>query len=408
MFRYAVVVLVVISALQVGTPSNDVNTALRQAEQLYYEAQFKEVLDLLLPIDVALDLQTEASQNRIKVKLQLALAYIGLSETSAARDRFGEIVDLDPSYSLDPQRYSEKVIELFDEVKEEHNRNRCRTICMEGDRLLDIGDAESLLARLQSAASDCVCLQAIALDAADHFFQQGLEAYKQQNFPAALEDFRVALQFRSDHSLTNSYIQLTLDKLRLAADRLFLEWRQNFEAKQFSLAAAAFNRLQAANIEGSATSSIDQAVMLYRDAVSRIVNEWMQACTKGDAIAMDGAKNRTTEMLPDSTIAADLQARMQTCTNQKCLPVATRLAMARLKTRVNPEISTSVLTRSVTVRVQARIDEQGNVSVTGVRGGNAVIQDAVKSAVERWKFLPAVVDKQPRCVETEISIQINR
>ena len=253
-----------------------------------------------------------------------------------------------------------------------------------------------------------MCLQATALDAADHFFQQGLEDYKQENFTTALENFRLALEFRPDQALANSYIQLTLDKLRLAADRLFLEWRQNFEAKQFALAAAAFHRLQSANIEDSATNSVNQAVTSYRQAVSRIVDEWKQACTNGDAISMDGARNHAADLLPESAIAADLLDQMQTCKSQKCLQMTNRLAMARLKTRVDPEIPASVLNRSISVRVQARIDEEGNVIVGRVQGGNAVIQSAVKDAIQRWKFLPAVVDKETRCVDTEIPIQINR
>ena len=58
--------------------------------------------------------------------------------------------------------------------------------------------------------------------------------------------------------------------------------------------------------------------------------------------------------------------------------------------------------------MQARIDEKGNVTVKEVRGGNAAIQNAVKAAVERWKFLPAIVEQQVRCVETEIPIVISR
>jgi tetratricopeptide (TPR) repeat protein len=408
MLRYVLGALALITSLQVAAPQDDVNSALARAEQLYYEARFREAVDLLLPIDAALGTQPEGLQDKIKVKLQLALAHIGLSETSAAGDRFGEIVDLDPSYSLDPRRYSDKVVSLFDEVKEEHNRGRCRTICVEGDRLLDTADAQSLLERVRSSAADCVCLEATALDAAEHFFQQGLEAYKQESFTTALENFRLALEFQAEHPLAKSYVQLTLDKLRLAADRLFLEWRQNFEANQFALAAAAFHQLQSANTDGAATSSLNQAVTLYRQSASRIVGEWKQACTNGDAIAMDAARNRTTEMLPDSTLAGDLMAQMQTCANPKCLQMTNRLAMARLKARVEPEVPPAALTRSTSVQVQARIDEEGNVFVRGVRGGSAAVQNAVKSAVERWKFAPAIVDKQIRCVDTEIPIQINR
>jgi hypothetical protein len=43
-----------------------------------------------------------------------------------------------------------------------------------------------------------------------------------------------------------------------------------------------------------------------------------------------------------------------------------------------------------------------------VRGGNAVVQGAVKTAVERWKFLPPIVDNEPRCVDTEIPLVINQ
>ena len=407
MLRFAVAAFALISSLQVAPPQDDFSATLARAQTLYYEARFNEAINLLLPIDAKLRSQQEHLQEKIKVKLQLALAYIGLSQTSAASDRFGEIVDLDPGYSLDPRQYSEKVIALFDEVKAERNTNRCRTICMESDRLLDIGDAHSLLANLQSAA-DCVCLQATALDAAEHFYQEGFKAYQEKDYTSALENFRIALQFQPEHQLANSYVQLTLDKLRLAADQLFLEWRQNFEAKQFGLAAAIFHQLQSANIEGHATNSLNQAVTLYRQAVSGMVAAWKQACTSGALIEMENARSRASELLPDSTIAGDLLAQMQTCVNQKCLQMANRLAMARLKTRVDPEIPASLLSRSVNVRVQTRIDEEGNVAVMGMRGGNAAVQNAVKTAVERWKFLPAIVEKQPRCVETEIEVVINR
>jgi TonB family protein len=404
MLRYALGALALIASLQVAAPQDN---ALARAEQLYYEARFREAIDLLLPVDGTLASQPEGLEDKIKVKLQLALAHIGLSETSAARDRFGEIADLDPSYSLDARRYSDKVVTLFDEVKQEHNRGRCRVICAEGDRLLDTGDAQTLLARFRSSAADCACLQATALDAAEYFFEQGLEAYKQETFTTALENFKFALEFHADHSLAKSYVQLTLDKLRLAADRLFLEWRQNFEAGQFALATAAFHQLQSANVEGTVTSSLNQAVTLYHQAASRIVAEWKQACANSDGIAMDAARNRAMELLPDSIIAPDLMAQMQTCTNPKCVQINTRLAMARLKTRVEPDVPPSV-TRSMSVRVQARIDEEGNVVVRVVRGGNAAVQSAVKNAVERWKFAPAIVAKQMRCIDTEIPIQINR
>jgi len=408
MFRFAVATIAIAASLQVARPPDNFSATLARAEQLYYEARFNEAINLLLPVDAALRSEQEELENKIKVKLQLALAYIGLSETSGARDRFAEIVDLDPRYSLDPRRYSEKVVALFNDVKDERSRSRCRTICMEGDRMLDIGDASALLSQLQSAGADCVCLQATALDAAEHFYQQGLEAYKQQDYTNALENFRYALSFQPEHNLASSYVQLTLDKLRFAADQLFVEWRQNFDARQFALAASIFHRLQLANVEGYAKNQLNQAATLYRQSVSRIVDDWKKACASGSDLEMANARNRAADLLPDAAVASDLIDQMQSCNNPKCLEMANRLAMARLKTRVDPEIPESVLTRSLTVRVQSRIDEEGNVTVKEVRGGNAAVQKAVKVAVERWKFLPAIVEQQVRCVETEIPIVINR
>ena len=88
-----------------------------------------------------------------------------------------------------------------------------------------------------------------------------------------------------------------------------------------------------------------------------------------------------------------------------------QLALMRLKTRVSPQIPAVALdfvrNSQSTVRVKARIDEQGNVNVTGTEGGgNNLVNNAVWSAVERWKFSPINDQTGPRCVETEIPIVI--
>ena len=77
MLRYILGAFALITSLQVAAPQDDVNSALARAEQLYYEAQFRESIDLLLPIDAALGSQAEGLQDKIRVKLQLALAHIG-------------------------------------------------------------------------------------------------------------------------------------------------------------------------------------------------------------------------------------------------------------------------------------------------------------------------------------------
>jgi hypothetical protein len=101
---------------------------------------------------------------------------------------------------------------------------------------------------------------------------------------------------------------------------------------------------------------------------------------------------------------------MTTCTKNGCLEMSAPLAMARVKTRVNPDISPALQNfirgSQVTVRVKARIDETGNVTVNETQGTNPSINSAVKTAVEKWKFTPIIDQNGSRCVDTEIPIVI--
>jgi hypothetical protein len=81
--------------------------------------------------------------------------------------------------------------------------------------------------------------------------------------------------------------------------------------------------------------------------------------------------------------------------------------MTRLRTRVNPQIEPSLqryVGRGIVVTV--RIDEQGNVTVKDVAKANPRIAEAIKFAVEQWKFNPAMIGDQIRCVETGLPMTV--
>ena len=83
------------------------------------------------------------------------------------------------------------------------------------------------------------------------------------------------------------------------------------------------------------------------------------------------------------------------------------LAMTRLKTRVNPQIDPSLqryVGRGIVVRVH--IDEEGNVEVNEVANANPRIAGPIRTALEQWKFNPAVINDQARCVETGLPIAV--
>ena len=115
-------------------------------------------------------------------------------------------------------------------------------------------------------------------------------------------------------------------------------------------------------------------------------------------------------LLPDPSFGEDIREHMTTCTKNGCLEMSAPLAMARLKTRVNPDISPALQSfirgSQLTIRVKARIDESGNVTVSDAQGTNPSINSAVKTAVERWKFTPIIDQNGSRCVDTEIPIVI--
>ena len=85
------------------------------------------------------------------------------------------------------------------------------------------------------------------------------------------------------------------------------------------------------------------------------------------------------------------------------------MAMLRVKSSNQPEIPLALqrsLDHARTVRVEARIEENGDVAVLTVLGENTAINDVVRSAVEKWKFFPAVFENKTRCVETVFPIVI--
>ena len=63
----------------------------------------------------------------------------------------------------------------------------------------------------------------------------------------------------------------------------------------------------------------------------------------------------------------------------------------------------------VSFNVKVKIDESGNVEVKEVAGGSHYLNEAMKVAIEKWKFIPAMTqDQGSRCVETELPVVLSR
>src|SRR5260370_9888291 len=130
MCRYISTVLVILFlAIAAAAMSADaISDALTRAESLYFEAKFKDAIQLLQHADDLLRTRTDRMTDKINVKLQLALAHIGLNEAPLAKTSLRELFVIDPEYKLDPQQFPPKVLALADEAKWEQAAPRSQSV----------------------------------------------------------------------------------------------------------------------------------------------------------------------------------------------------------------------------------------------------------------------------------------
>jgi hypothetical protein len=255
----------------------------------------------------------------------------------------------------------------------------------------------------------CSGLSTLEPELAEVLYKTGFEAYKRGDLSTALQNFQTTLRLAPKHELATQYTELTQSKLQVNADRLFIQWQKNFDSHEFGKAGADYRHLVSFNDEAN-TQLISQAKTEYRKALNGMVESFNKACMMSDTAGMETIRTQISELLPEPAFGEDILGRMTTCTKNGCLQMSSPLAMARLKVRVNPDISPALQNfirgTQLSVRVKARIDESGNVSVSETQGTNPSVNSAVKTAVEKWKFTPILDQNGSRCVDTEIPIVI--
>ena len=299
---------------------------------------------------------------------------------------------------------------LAADARAEQNEIRCETARDEANKQLAAKNVAVLVDLIGSMKSKCSGFEGIEPVTAELLYKTGLDLYKRGEFADALKKFRTAVKFAPQHELASQYIELTQSKLQVSVDRLLLDWRKNFEAHEFALAAAEYLQLASYN-DGNISEAMNQIRSEYRKALSALVDSSNRACANSDAATMNTIRGQVSELLPDPSIGEDILAQMTTCAKKGCLQMEAPLALIRLKTRVDPEIPSAYqnfLRHSpVSVRVQIRIDEKGDVVAGEAHGSNRAITEAIRTAVARWKFTPIMMQDGPRCVDTEIPIVIN-
>lgn len=404
--RFVAALLVFAVSFHSAPVQDEASAALTKARSLYFEARFRESVALLLPLDIALRSEAERLPEKIDIKLQLALAHIGLSEMSSAKSRFEEICELDANYELDSQRYAPKVISLFEEAKADLEKSRCWTVCAAAEKLVESGDAEGLLKLIQSDVSRCACLDKAAEDEAAELYERGQEAYKKNDLTTALEHFRTAAKFQPGHELAVPYIELIENQVRLAAEKSVLDWRAAFDAREYGLAVAIYQKLERSNAEDIASDALEKIREGYRQQLAPLIESVKKACASGDGALIESLRRQAEEFLPDRAVGKDLAAEIAACASSGCLQLNPENAMTRLITRDNPKAPKG-MTRSTTVLARIRIDERGKVTEVDPQVIDPAIRSAAVAAAGTWKFLPATIENEARCVDTQIPIVFN-
>ena len=398
--------LIIVSASRPAwaRPADQPAEMLARAEALYYEADFAKSVELLLRADEMLAQQPGEMQQKTAVKLQLALGFIGLNDGARAKAYLQQLYVLDLDYRIDPQVYSPKVIKLADEAKLEAGETRCRSLFDDAQQQLGTGNSEAVARLVTMNAGKCSALATLNPKLADLFYKEGLDAYKKTRTEEAAQKFRSALRLEPNHELAAQYLDLAQSKLEVNADRVLLTWRKDFTAGDFAAAARDYRDLSAV----STPQTMEQVRQDYRQALSTLADSWTKACANDNANVMDEIRQRADALLPEPGFGQEIMERMKTCVHTRCIQATAQLALARLKSRVDPEFSPAVRSNiresQLTVRVKATIDVMGNLAATGLDGGNPLLYDGVRAALDQWKFYPAIVQNESRCVDTEIPV----
>ena len=445
MFSFAIALIFAIQAPTQSAAQDEIKDGLLRAESLFYEAKFIESIQLLAHVNDVLQTKPGRVPDKIAAKLQLALANIGLNDTASAKSFLSEVYALDPDYVIDVKQFSPKVVALANDAKNDQLKTRCQEAGDNARRALAAGDATGIQTILGTTKSKCPELAEVEPETAELFYKTGLAQYKRSEFPQALGAFRSALKLAPKHEMAIQYLELTESKLQVAQDRLVLQWQKNFDAHLFKEAAKDYREIVSLGDYGN-PQALNKVTTEYRKALAPMVENWNQVCSYSDASTVAQLRTQITDFLPEPNFGADIRSRMASCTVAEspvapkvtartesrteltgnkieapretktnlsgCLPMDPQLALARLKTKVEPEIPREARAyfqnSQLAIRLKTRIDQSGNVAVLEVNGTNVIINNSVRTAVEKWKFSPIVDASGPRCVDTEILVTVGR
>src|SRR5262245_47197569 len=316
-----IVFAAVVAALALGVSTStvsaqqDISAELERAQSLYYDAEFRPSIDLLLDLEKRVGNEPQRSDARLKIALYLGLAYVGLNDTEQAKAKFVEVCTLDSRYGLSPLDFSRKVIQLFQEAGKLCTvaQGSCDKICGQIDALImrsDFNSAQDLL----NSNGQCRCAPAARSALIAARLKMGQEFFEKDRFAEASAEFAAVVALDETHPLVNEYLKLTQQRLELnALQQVFSDWRTSFDNRQYERAATAYEKLKSSNFGGTATQLTTEIESEYQQALSRLVTGWKAACAARDTATMDSTRLEVSTVVPRQQLNRDALAEMGQC-----------------------------------------------------------------------------------------------
>ncbi|HYR84020.1 MAG TPA: hypothetical protein VE422_08085 [Terriglobia bacterium] len=451
-----------------GQAPQNFSAELSRAESLYRAAKFQESLILLTELEKRIDSSDPQRKNDVlKIKLWMGLAHAGMDQKDQAKSKFIEVCKLDSKYTLNPQDYPPPVVALYNEAKAScpppPERSTTSTADLSitestflgGKELYEKGEYSDALKyfnvvlALDSShvlAREYSDLAQQRLDLlADRGYTEWRASFDAKQFDKAAAAYN---KIRSDPQLNTGKLSAQIES----------EYKKTLSGLVDSWKAACAERAltKLGPILNEATS-VAAGLPFGRDALAQ-----MQPCPSAPGNVQVAAGNPVKPPTPapppvrapsptpppakapstapppaKAPSAAPPPAKAPTptpppskspATNPappakatpaprgaeparqippNCIKGDPTLAMARLKTRVNPQIDPSLqryLVRGIVVSIH--IDEEGNVEVNEVAKANPRIAGPIRAAVEQWKFNPTLINGQAKCVETDLPLAV--
>jgi hypothetical protein len=137
---------------------------------------------------------------------------------------------------------------------------------------------------------------------------------------------------------------------------------------------------------------------------------WARACTQMDPILTDSIRQEIRSFDPSGEVNGDILRSVQSCPTTRCTELPSTMVLEHVSSKIFPKVDPAIRP-SAKIAVKVRIDDKGKATVVDIDNpeGNRIVSQAVRDAVERWKFDSKLATGTPnRCVVTQFFIEFER